>query len=124
MKHIVFGGNGFVGTQLVARLIEAGETVISADIALGAATQDGRLTRIPVDLIRRETLDAVPMAEGDMVYNLAAKMLSPLQIRSKRYEFFYPVNLHGVEKHPRPHGEGRRAPPRAVHHGHDLWPHA
>ncbi len=97
MKHIVFGGNGFVGTQLVARLVEAGETVISADIAHEASTQEGRLTRVGVDLTRRETLDAVPMAEGDMVYNLAAKMLSPLQVRAKRHDFFYPVNLHGVE---------------------------
>ncbi|MGL4729345.1 MAG: NAD-dependent epimerase/dehydratase family protein [Bosea sp. (in: a-proteobacteria)] len=95
MKHIVFGGNGFVGTQLVANLAAQGEEVVVADLAL-AQPREG-VTQIRIDLTRRETLDAVPMAAGDMVYNLAAKMLSPLQVRAKRYDFFYPVNFHGVE---------------------------
>jgi dTDP-glucose 4,6-dehydratase len=97
MKHIVFGGNGFVGTQLVSNLLAKGERVVSADIAHLRIEAEGALTRIPVDLTRRETLDAVPVEAGDMVYNLAAKMLSPLQVRGKRHDFFYPVNLHGVE---------------------------
>ena len=32
----------------------------------------------------------------DMVYNLSAKMLSPLQVRAKRHDFFFPVNYHGT----------------------------
>jgi dTDP-glucose 4,6-dehydratase len=32
-----------------------------------------------------------------MVYNLSAKMLSPLQVRAKRHDFFWPVNVHGTE---------------------------
>ena len=32
-----------------------------------------------------------------MVYNLSAKMLSPIQVRSKRHDFFWPVNVHGTE---------------------------
>ena len=31
-----------------------------------------------------------------MVYNLSAKMLSPLQVRAKRYDFFWPVNYFGA----------------------------
>jgi dTDP-glucose 4,6-dehydratase len=95
MKHIVFGGNGFVGTQLVANLAAQGEEVVVADIA-PAAPREG-VTQVQIDLTRRETLDAVPIQPDDMVYNLAAKMLSPLQVRAKRRAFFYPVNFHGVE---------------------------
>ena len=32
-----------------------------------------------------------------MVYNLSAKMLSPIQVRAKRHDFFWPVNVHGTE---------------------------
>jgi dTDP-glucose 4,6-dehydratase len=32
-----------------------------------------------------------------MVYNLSAKMLSPIQVRAKRHDFFYPVNYFGTE---------------------------
>jgi dTDP-glucose 4,6-dehydratase len=96
MKHIVFGGNGFVGTQLVANLAAQGEEVVVADTAAPSMQRDG-VTCVQIDLTRRETLDAVPIAADDMVYNLAAKMLSPLQIRAKRHDFFYPVNFHGVE---------------------------
>src|SRR5690606_15941481 len=39
----------------------------------------------------------VGVAADDMVYNLSAKMLSPIQVRAKRHEFFWPVNYHGTE---------------------------
>ncbi len=33
----------------------------------------------------------------DVVYNLSAKMLSPIQVRAKRHDFFFPVNYYGTE---------------------------
>jgi dTDP-glucose 4,6-dehydratase len=42
-------------------------------------------------------VSSVGLKEGDMVYNLSAKMLSPIQIRSRRHDFFWPVNYHGTE---------------------------
>ena len=38
----------------------------------------------------------VPIGPDDVVYNLAAKMLSPLQKRADRYAFFWPVNAFGA----------------------------
>ena len=39
----------------------------------------------------------MPIAPEDMVYNLSAKMLSPIMPRAKRHDFFYPVNYHGTK---------------------------
>jgi dTDP-glucose 4,6-dehydratase len=39
-----------------------------------------------------------------MVYNLSAKMLSPIQVRAKRHEFFYPRELPWHGKHHPGHG--------------------
>jgi dTDP-glucose 4,6-dehydratase len=40
---------------------------------------------------------AVGLKADDMVYNLSAKMLSPIQVRARRHDFFWPVNVHGTE---------------------------
>jgi dTDP-glucose 4,6-dehydratase len=94
MKHIIIGGDGFVGHRLAADLIEAGETVIVADIANSGHTIYRHAAFIRIDLTQPETLRAIPLEPGDAVYNCAAKMLSPLQVRAKRHDFFWPVN-HG-----------------------------
>jgi dTDP-glucose 4,6-dehydratase len=52
---------------------------------------------IPTDVTDQASVNAVGVKADDMVYNLSAKMLSPIQVRAKRHEFFYPVNFHGTE---------------------------
>lgn len=97
MAHIIIGGNGFVGRQLAKDLADLGENVIVADIEKSDLPVYDRVTHVRIDVRDRNTLDAIPAADGDIVYNLAAKMLSPLQKRRDRYDFFWPVNFHGVE---------------------------
>jgi dTDP-glucose 4,6-dehydratase len=97
MKHVIIGGEGFVGRQLANDLLAMGQDVVVADISVKHASLEGRLTRLPLDVTSRAAFDAIPFAADDMVYNMAAKMLSPLQVRAKRHDFFWPVNFHGVE---------------------------
>jgi dTDP-glucose 4,6-dehydratase len=97
MRHFIIGGDGFVGRQLAADLLAAGETVVVADIARANTKAHPNLTFVPIDIRRRETLDALDFGPDDAVYNMAAKMLSPIQIRRNRHEFFWPVNFHGVD---------------------------
>lgn len=97
MKHIIIGGNGFVGRHLAQLLVKAGEDVIVADIERSDLPVYAQAKFVKIDVTRRETLDQIPLAADDMVYNMAAKMLSPIQVRAKRYDFFWPVNFHGVE---------------------------
>ena len=97
MKHIIFGGDGFVGRHLAQKLLSDGEEVVIADIVNDNNTfyRDAAIVRC--DVTRADDIAKVPMAPGDMVYNLSAKMLSPLQVRAKRHDFFYPVNYDGTK---------------------------
>jgi dTDP-glucose 4,6-dehydratase len=97
MRHFIIGGDGFVGRQLAHDLLAAGEKVVVADIARENLKPHPNLTFTPIDIRSRETLDALDFGPGDAVYNMAAKMLSPIQIRRDRRAFFWPVNVEGVE---------------------------
>jgi dTDP-glucose 4,6-dehydratase len=97
MRHIIFGGDGFVGRHLAPKLVADGHEVVVADIAR-TATQNYRSARfVHCDVTDAASVAAVGIQAGDMVYNLSAKMLSPLQVRAKRHDFFYPVNYFGTE---------------------------
>jgi dTDP-glucose 4,6-dehydratase len=97
MKHIIIGGDGFVGQQLARMLIEMGEKVLVGDINRGNAPHYARVEFMPIDITDPASLAKLPIEADDVVYNLSAKMLSPLQPRAKRHDFFFPVNFHGVE---------------------------
>ena len=96
MKHIIIGGDGFVGTILARNLAAAGESVIIADIATGAARHNETLPHCRFDVTQPETFKSVDLAPDDIVYNLSARMLSPIMPRAKRHDFFWPVNYDGV----------------------------
>ena len=97
MKHIIFGGDGFVGRVLAARLASEGQRTVVADIARGDCDHYAQCEWMHVDVTRPEDIAKLPIAPGDAVYNLSAKMLSPIQTRAKRHDFFWPVNYHGTE---------------------------
>ena len=97
MKHIIIGGDGFVGQHLAPMLADMGEEVIVADIVKSNHAHYSKVQFIEIDITDRKSLDAIPLAKDDATYNLAAKMLSPLQPRGKRHAFFWPVNYQGVE---------------------------
>jgi dTDP-glucose 4,6-dehydratase len=97
MRHFIIGGDGFVGRQLASDLLAAGERVVAADIQRLHLKPHPNLTFVPIDIRERATLDALDFQPGDAVYNMAAKMLSPIVARAERHEFFWPVNFHGVQ---------------------------
>ncbi len=94
MKHIIIGGDGFVGSRLAQDLTEMGERVVVADIANSGHAIYRHVPFHRIDVTAPETLRTIPLEPGDAVYNLSAKMLSPLQVKAKRRDFFWPVN-HG-----------------------------
>jgi dTDP-glucose 4,6-dehydratase len=96
MRHIIFGGDGFVGRHLAPKLLADGHEVIVADIAKGDFPHYRSVRHIECDVTNRASVEAVGLRADDMVYNLSAKMLSPIQVRAKRHEFFFPVNYHGT----------------------------
>lgn len=97
MKHVIFGGDGFVGRHLAARLVKDGETVVVCDIVKSDLPHYAQCRFVPLDVTDRRDFDKVTIEPEDMVYNLSAKMLSPIQVRAKRHDFFWPVNYYGTE---------------------------
>lgn len=97
MKHIIIGGDGFVGQRLAGDLTALGEEVIVADIHNSAHAIYRNARFIRIDVTNANTLTGIPIGPDDVVYNLSAKMLSPLQVRARRHEFFWPVNHGGPQ---------------------------
>ena len=97
MRHIIFGGDGFVGRHLAPKLIADGHEVVVADIARSDLAHYAQARFVHCDVTDKSSVRALGIAADDMVYNLSAKMLSPIQVRAKRHDFFWPVNCHGTE---------------------------
>jgi len=97
MRQIIFGGDGFVGRHLAPKLVADGEEVVVADIVKSDLAHYKSARFVQCDVTDPAAVRAVGIKPDDMVYNLSAKMLSPIQVRAKRHEFFYPVNYHGTK---------------------------
>ncbi|WP_374832412.1 NAD-dependent epimerase/dehydratase family protein [Paenochrobactrum pullorum] len=97
MRHIIFGGDGFVGRYLAPLLLADGYEVIVADIVKSDLPHYNQAQFIHTDVTEPEAIARLNIRPDDMIYNLSAKMLSPLQIRAKRHDFFFPVNYFGTE---------------------------
>jgi dTDP-glucose 4,6-dehydratase len=97
MRHVIFGGDGFVGRHLAPKLLGDGEEVVVADIVKSDLPHYRNARFVHCDVTDPAAVPAVGMKADDMVYNLSAKMLSPIQVQAKRHDFFWPVNYHGTE---------------------------
>jgi dTDP-glucose 4,6-dehydratase len=97
MKHIIIGGDGFVGQHLAANLAASGEDVVVADIVKSRHAHYDKVRFVHVDVTDAASFANLSVDPEDAVYNLSAKMLSPIMPRAKRREFFWPVNYQGVK---------------------------
>ncbi|MCP1199616.1 NAD(P)-dependent oxidoreductase [Notoacmeibacter sp. MSK16QG-6] len=96
-RHIIFGGDGFVGRHLAPKLVGDGHEVIVADIVKsGLPHYEEGVAFTHCDVTDRQSIEALKLRSDDKIYNLSAKMLSPLQVRAKRHDFFFPVNYDGT----------------------------
>jgi len=92
MKHIIFGGDGFVGRYLAPRLLADGHEVVVADIVKSDLPHYRDARFVPTDVTDPDSIRKLGIGADDMVYTLSAKMLSPIQVRANRHDFFFPVN--------------------------------
>jgi len=97
MRHVIFGGDGFVGRHLAPKLLADGEEVVVADIVRGDLPHYRNVRFVQCDVTDLASIAALDLKADDMVYNLSAKMLSPIQVRARRHDFFFPVNYYGTE---------------------------
>ena len=97
MKHIITGGDGFLGTELSKKLIERGEKVLVLDIKKTPSPHYEHLEYMHVDITDKAALDNVPVDADDIVYHFAARLLVPIIKRAERHEYFWSVLYYGTE---------------------------
>jgi len=79
MKHIIFGGDGFLGTELTRLLVERGERVLVCDEK--RSEQFGNYDKPGVDYLKMDVRDPasfspIEVEETDIVYHFAARLLA------------------------------------------------
>lgn len=92
MKHIIFGGDGFLGTELTKKLVELGEQVLICDEK--QSPQFGNYDLPGVDYLKMDVTDKasfepIAVEEGDVVYHFAARLLVPILPRAERKDYFW-----------------------------------
>jgi dTDP-glucose 4,6-dehydratase len=97
MKHVIIGGDGFVGRHLARLLLERGEEVV-----IGGLTQSDLDIYRTVPFVRADVRNpaevaTLPIEPDDVVYHLAARMLMPIMPRAQRHFYFHSVNYVGTE---------------------------
>jgi dTDP-glucose 4,6-dehydratase len=96
MKHILFGGNGFVGRYIARDLLDAGEQVLVCDLPGSNSPVYPRTEQLNVDITDPASVAKVPIQPDDIVYSLAARMLHPIIRRRARHDYFYSVDYDGA----------------------------
>ncbi len=96
MKHILVGGDGFVGSVLAADLHKRAEKVLVADVHKSDHAVYAHVPFQHLDVTDQAAFGTLPLEADDIVYNLSARMLSPIMPRARRHDFFWPVNYQGT----------------------------
>jgi dTDP-glucose 4,6-dehydratase len=97
MKHVIIGGDGFVGRHLARLLIERKEEVVIGGLARSDLDIYPAARFVRADVTDPAQLATLPIASGDIVYHLAARMLMPIMPRGQRHAYFHSVNHAGTE---------------------------
>ncbi|MEQ8968619.1 MAG: NAD(P)-dependent oxidoreductase [Azospirillaceae bacterium] len=95
MRHVLIGGDGFVGRHLTRALVAEGESVLVADLQQTAPDIPAGVAFVRADVTDPASLDSVPVGPDDVVYNLAARLLVPILPRGQRQDYFWSVNHDG-----------------------------
>lgn len=100
-RHIIFGGNGFLGRELVVQLLQFGANKI---VVVDPQMQpDAELYRQKgVEFIQTTIADSiggnlVNFQPDDVVHHLASKLIIPNRPRTGRYDYFAEANVVGTK---------------------------
>ncbi len=100
MKHIIFGGDGFLGTELTKKLVAKGETVVVCDLKKTEESgiyESDLVTYIEMDVTKTEDFSKVEISSEDVPYHFAARLLVPILPRAERKEYFWTALYDGTK---------------------------
>jgi len=92
MKHIIFGGDGFLGTELTKELVKRNERVLICDEKQSPQFGNYELPGVEylkMDVTDKSSFDPIAVEEGDIVYHFAARLLVPILPRAEREDYFW-----------------------------------
>jgi dTDP-glucose 4,6-dehydratase len=99
-KHIIFGGDGFLGTELTKKLSASGEQVLICDYnktpSSGIYDLPG-VSYIDMDVTIEADFAQIETADTDTVYHFAAKLLVPILPRPERKDYFWQALYVGTK---------------------------
>ncbi|MEQ9316235.1 MAG: NAD(P)-dependent oxidoreductase [Henriciella sp.] len=95
-RHVIFGGDGFVGRYIARDLLARGDEVIIADKVQSDMPIYERVRFVECDVRDAEQVKRVGLKAGDMVYNMAARLLMPPVKKSQRHDAFFLVHVDGT----------------------------
>jgi dTDP-glucose 4,6-dehydratase len=100
MKHIIFGGDGFLGTELTKKLITRGEQVVICDVnktEVSGIYDSELVTYIPMDVTKADDFNKVDIQTDDVPYHFAALLLVPIMPRKERKKYFWTALYDGTK---------------------------
>ena len=97
MKHIIVGGDGFVGRYIARDLLKRGENVLVSDLKQSPIPIYEGAKFQQTDITDMEAVRRLPIQPDDIVYNVAARMLHPIVKRKDRHEYFFSVDFEGAK---------------------------
>ena len=92
MKHIIFGGDGFLGTELTKELVKRNERVLICDEKQSPQFGNYELPGVEylkMDVTDTSSFEPIVVEEGDIVYHFAARLLVPILPRAEREDYFW-----------------------------------
>ena len=100
MRHVLLGGNGFLGRELARLLLAGRDDVHVVDLAPNPAPElvglQGNLQYTQADISDLAQLRSVPLGRDDTVHHLASKLLIPNRPRFGRDAYFAACNVTGT----------------------------
>lgn len=101
MRNIIFGGDGFLGTELTKKFVARGEKVVVCDLkqtqASGIYDNSDLVTFIELDVTDSSSFSVLEAFEGDRVFHFAAKLLVPIMPRAERKDYFWRALYDGTQ---------------------------
>ncbi len=100
-RHIIVGGAGFLGIELVKQLVTKSASVVVIDMHAHPATLDffnaHDVTFIMSDITARNALENIELKADDIVHHLASKLIIPNSPRFDRFDHFAQASVHGTQ---------------------------
>jgi dTDP-glucose 4,6-dehydratase len=103
MRHILIGGNGFLGREVVRQVLARGDAdVVVVDLAESYARfpemPHPRVRHLRADIAVPGALDALTLAPDDVVHHLATRLITPNDPRFGRDAYFRHCAVDGTRE--------------------------